>query len=175
MHEEFDLAAALAVLQATPATLSALLGALPEQLARSSERADEWSPAAVVVHLINGERTNWMPRARHILAGVQEPFAPFDRTGLLSATAALPVAELLAMFSALRHANLSELTALKLTPAELQRTGLHPELGAVRLEQLLATWAVHDLNHIGQAVKQLARVQGAAVGPWRRFLAILDA
>jgi hypothetical protein len=174
MHDDFNLDDAVAMLKRTPASLNALLLDLPERWARATEGDDSWSPYDVVVHLIHGEHTNWMPRARHILAGERRPFDPFDRMGQLSESQAMSMGALLATFAELRRENIAALTGLNLTSADLRRTGQHPEFGTVRLEQLLATWVVHDLNHLGQIVRALAKVHTAAVGPWVAYLAILQ-
>ena len=172
-HNSFKLDDAVALLRQTPATLSALLAGLPERSARATEGDDAWSPHDVVAHLIDGERTNWMPRARHILAGGQGPFEPFDRTAEIAASQDRSVGELLATFAELRRVNVAALTELALTDTDLERTGQHPEFGEVRLGQLLATWVVHDLDHLGQIVRTLAKQYAVAVGPWSAYLAIL--
>ena len=173
-HEQFDLDEALAVLERIPASLSALLNGLPDCWIHATEGADSWSPYQVIDHLIYGERTNWIPRAQHIMAGHQHPFEPFDRTAATTENAS-SMAELLATFAKLRHANLAILVSMNLSQADLQRTGLHPELGEVRLAQLLATWVAHDLNHVGQIVQTIARQYTTTVGPWRSYLFILEA
>jgi hypothetical protein len=173
-HDEFNLDDAIAILQRTPASLSALLAGLPEQWVMATEDDGAWSPYDVIGHLIQGERTNWMPRARHILAGERRPFEPFDRTPESTGSQGTSVDELLATFAGLRRENIAALVGMNLTSADLSRTGQHPELGEVRLGQLLATWVVHDLNHLGQIVKTMAKVYADAVGPWSVYLAILE-
>jgi hypothetical protein len=173
LNAEFKLDEALAILDRTPASLSALLAGVPDRWAHASSGAGDWSPYEVIVHLIHGEDTNWMPRARHILAGEQRPFPPFDRAGAFESSQGTPLDTLLAAFAARRRANLDALAALNLAAADLDRTGLHPEFGEVRLGQLLATWVVHDLNHLAQIVRTMARVYGLAVGPWSAYLDIL--
>jgi hypothetical protein len=172
--DEFNLGDALAILERTPASLSALLAGVPERWVRATHGDGSWSPYDVIDHLIQGERTNWMVRARHILAGEQRPFDPFDRMPQFTERQAKRVDELLAMFAELRRENVAALVGMNLTSADLRRTGQHPEFGEVRLGQLLATWAVHDLNHIGQIVQTMAQVYTDAVGPWRAYLAILQ-
>ena len=174
MHtDEFDLDEALEILGRTPASLSALLAGAPARWANATDGAGEWTPYEVVIHLIHGEDTNWLPRARHILAGERRPFPPFDRTGSFEASQGTPLEELLAAFAERRSANLAALSALGLGAADLERTGLHPEFGEVRLGQLLATWVVHDLNHLAQIVRSMAKVYAQAVGPWSAYLDIL--
>ena len=169
----FQLDDVVALLERTPASLSQLLAGLPQPWLQTKESSESWSPYEVLCHLINGEDTNWMPRAQHILAGDGRPFEPFDRAPRLDEPHPPAADELLRRFAALRHANIAALRRLNLTAAELERTGEHPEFGQVTLRQLLATWAVHDLNHTGQIVATLARRYTTAVGPWKAYLSIL--
>lgn len=173
--DDFNLDDAVAILERTPASLQALLAGLPEQWVKATEGPDDWAPYDVIIHLIQGERTNWMVRARHILAGEQRPFEPFDRMGRFDESQSHNIDELLATFAELRRENVAALAGMNLTSADLPRTGQHPEFGEVRLGQLLATWVVHDLNHIGQIVQTMAQVYADAVGPWRVYLSILEA
>jgi uncharacterized damage-inducible protein DinB len=163
----------IAVLERTPATLMALLGGLPEVWVSATEGGRTWSPFDVVGHLIHGERTDWIPRARHILAGDPRPFEAFDREAQFTASRGCHMDELLATFDRLRRENLETLAGFSLTGEDLRRRGLHPELGEVTLGQLLATWVVHDMDHVGQVVRTMAKVYGAAVGPWTAYLSIL--
>ena len=171
-QNDLNLGEAVAILERTPASLSALLAGLPERWVRATEGDDAWSPYDVVEHLINGERTNWMVRARHILSGDQRPFEPFDRT--VQPAESQGMGELLATFAELRRENLAALAGMSLTSADLSRAGQHPEFGEVRLAQLLATWVAHDLNHMAQIIQTMAKVYADAVGPWRVYLSILD-
>jgi DinB superfamily len=164
----------VAILERTPASLTALLGGLPEKWITATEGVETWSPYDVIGHLIHGELTDWMVRARHILAGETRPFDPFDRTAQFKGSQGQSLTELLATFAQLRRDNLNELVALSLTGADMNRRGLHPELGEVTLEQLLATWVVHDLDHVGQIARTMAKVYADAVGPWRAYLSILQ-
>jgi hypothetical protein len=174
MH--FDLATALPVLERTPRVLHALLGGLPEGWVRATEGPDTWSPFDVVGHLIHGERTDWMVRAEIIVReGEARVFPPFDRVAMLEASRGRPLAELLVTFAELRAGNLDRLRALALQGADLERRGRHPELGAVTLGQLLATWVAHDLSHLGQIVRVMGRQYAGAVGPWRAYLPMLAA
>ncbi|WP_243305169.1 DinB family protein [Geothrix oryzisoli] len=163
----------VAVLSRTPASLSALLGGLPQALVTATEGGATWSPYDVMGHLIYGERANWIPRARHILAGETRPFEPFDRTAQFNQSQGKPLSELLQTFEGLRRDNMATLLGMNLRETDFDRTGLHPELGEVTLGQLLATWAVHDLDHLGQIARTLAKVHTRAVGPWGRYLSIL--
>ncbi len=171
---DFAMADAIPVLQRTPGVLRELLWDLPEGWVGATEGPGSWSPFDIVGHLIHGERTDWMPRAELILGrGESEVFTPFDRFAQIEASRGKPLRELLDMFAELRRANLQRLKSLPLSPADLERRGRHPELGSVTLAQLLATWVVHDLNHIGQVVRVMGRQYTEAVGPWRAYLPML--
>lgn len=172
-NDGFDLDEAVAVLERTPASLTALLAGLPGTWVRATEGEGTWSPYDVVGHLVHGERVNWLPRARRILAGEAGPFEPFDREAMFRDSEGRSLAELLAGFEALRRGNLAELRSWDLGPADLDRTGRHPALGEVRLGQLLATWVVHDLTHVGQIARTMAKAYRRPVGPWSGYLSIL--
>jgi hypothetical protein len=163
----------LSILQRTPSVLDAMLRGLPDSLIRAREGPDSWSPFDIVGHLIHGERTDWIPRVEHLLRfGREKPFTPFDRFAQFQASQGKTLAELLDTFAGLRATNLARLPLL-LAGNDLSRTGLHPELGPVTLEQLLATWVVHDLNHLAQTVRVMGRQYTDAVGPWRAYLPML--
>ncbi|HLQ24185.1 MAG TPA: DinB family protein [Gemmatimonadales bacterium] len=171
----FDLADAIGLLRRTPPVLRALVSDLPDAWLRSTEGSDTWSPFDVLGHLIDGEETDWIPRARIILArGPNPAFEPFDRFRHQRLNRETPVAALLERFAALRSENVSVLAGFRLTPRELALEGIHPELGRVTLRELLATWVAHDLGHIGQMVRVMAKQYGEAVGPWRRYLPVLS-
>jgi hypothetical protein len=154
--------------------LRELLLELPDGWTRAAEGAGTWSPFDVVGHLIHGERTDWVPRVKHILQhGDAVTFTPFDREAMFSASQGLSLRELLDTFAQLRRENLSTLAALSLTDADLERRGRHPQLGVVTMKQHLATWVAHDLGHIAQVVRVMARQYSDAVGPWTAFLSIL--
>jgi len=171
---EFDLDAAVKLLERTPASLTALLEGLPDTLITATEGPDTWSPYDVMGHLIHGERTDWFPRARHILAGESRPFDKFDRTAQFTDSKGKSMTELLAEFASLRRDNIAALREMNLTREDLGRKGLHPELGEVTLEQLLATWVVHDLDHVAQIARVMAKAYTTAVGPWTAYLSILQ-
>ncbi len=173
-HDGLNLDEAVAILARTPASLNALLTGLSDGWVRATDGDGTWSPYDVIGHLIDGERTNWIPRARHILAGETRPFAPFDRTAHFTESQGQCVDELLATFAELRQANLAALVSMNLTSVDLRRIGQHPEFGDVTLAQLLATWVVHDLNHIGQIVQTMAKAYTQSVGPWSAYLLILQ-
>jgi hypothetical protein len=171
----FSIDEAVAILSRTPATLDALLRRLPDAWIAASEGGETWSPFDVVGHLIHGERTDWIPRARIILEqGETRTFEKFDRFAQLAASKDRPLSALLDEFASLRRQNLDELNALKLTDADLDRRGRHPELGVVTLRQLLATWVAHDLDHIVQIARVLATQYSDEVGPWRAYLRIIS-
>jgi hypothetical protein len=169
----FKLDEAVAVLERTPASLGALLSGLPESWVRATEGEGKWSPYDVIGHLIHGERTDWIPRARRILAGESRPFEPFDRTAQFRESRGKDLGELLATFAELRRENLAALSGMKLTSADMGCEGVHPELGRVTLGQLLATWVAHDLDHVGQIARTMAKAYAGSVGPWAAYLSIL--
>ncbi len=163
----------VAILERTPASLTALLDGLPDVWTRATEGEKTWSPYDVIGHLIHGERADWIPRVRHILAGETRPFDPFDRAAQFTQNQGTSLSELLATFASLRRESIAELVGLNLTSENLQRTGQHPEFGTVTLSQLLATWVVHDLDHLGQIARTMAKVYTNEVGPWQAYLSIL--
>ena len=169
----FSLHDAVAILERTPATLSALLLGLPDAWVWATEGDGTWSPYDVIGHLIHGEHTDWIPRARHILAGETRAFEPFDRMAQFTASQDKSLGELLMTFADLRRENVAALIGMNLTEADLGRKGLHPELGEVTLGQLLATWVVHDLDHVAQVARTMAKVYTEATGPWSAYLSIL--
>ncbi|HKY41935.1 MAG TPA: DinB family protein [Pyrinomonadaceae bacterium] len=172
---EFELDHAKDILRRTPSTLTALLQDLPDEWLFSNEGRDTWSPFDVLGHLIHGEETDWIPRAKIILEyGEQRAFEPFDRFAMLEKWKGKSLRELLATFEQLRGESLRQLDELNLTPELLVRRGKHPELGVVTLAELLATWVVHDLSHIGQIVRVMSKQYGESVGPWRAYLPILS-
>lgn len=171
---DFRLEDAVPVLRRTPVVLRELLQELPEPWVAAAEGAGTWTPYDVVGHLIHGERTDWIPRVEHLLAhGEMVAFPAFDREAMFAASRGRSLGELLDEFEALRRSSLEHLTALGLTAADMARTGRHPELGVVTLGQHLATWVAHDLSHLGQVVRVMARQYTTTVGPWRAYLSIL--
>jgi hypothetical protein len=164
----------IALLSRTPAALDALLRDLPDVWLHNNEGDSTWTVSEVVGHLIHGERTDWMPRVRHLLEfGETRPFEPFDREGHFTTAAGLSLGQLLDQFAELRAAGLTELRALRLTNEDFARSGRHPAFGPVTLSQLLATWAVHDLTHLHQISRVMAHQYRSAVGPWERYLGVL--
>lgn len=165
---------AIAILRRTPPLLSAWLSDLPEEWTSCNTGPETFSPYDVVGHLIHGERTDWIPRAQIILAqGAQRRFSPYDRFAQFHESQGKTLAQLLDEFEGLRAANVATLAGWRLAPAQLRLEGEHPEFGAVTLEQLLATWVAHDLGHIAQVARVMARQYRAAVGPWTAYLSIM--
>ncbi len=171
---EQNLDQTISLLSHTPAVLDALLRDLPEEWTLRNEGKDTWSAFDVVGHLIHGERTDWIPRARMILQfGESRPFEPFDRWGHIRESQGKSLGQLLDEFARLRSENLGELRALHLRQEDLERRGRHPAFGAVTLSQLLATWATHDLTHLHQISRVMAHQYRDAVGPWIEYLGVL--
>jgi len=174
MRMDFDLDRALVLLLRTPAILRAWLGDLEPAWLHSTTGPKTFSPYDVLGHLIEGERTDWMPRLQRILEhGESLPFEPFDRFAMWQWSQGRAVNDLLDEFTALRQRNLDALRDLALQRTDFARRGRHPALGTVTLGQLLATWVVHDQNHLAQIARTLSFQYLDAVGPWREYLSIL--
>jgi hypothetical protein len=171
----FDLAETLDLLERTPAVLDALLRGSSPAWHALDEGPETWSAIDVVGHLIHGEETDWIPRARIVLEhGDGVPFESFDRFAQATRFAGWPLDRLLDRFAESRRANLGIVRGWQLTVEQLDLPGRHPALGAVTLRQLLATWAAHDLNHLGQIARVMAKRHLVEVGPWRAYLSILE-
>jgi hypothetical protein len=171
----FALDDAVALLSRTPATLDALLRGLPEWWTSANEGAETWSPFDVIGHLIHGEDTDWIPRVKIILEhGESRTFDKFNREAQFDPSSPRTVESRLEEFAALRRRNLQALQALRLTDADLDRTGRHPAFGVVTLRQLLATWVAHDLDHVMQVSRVLGRQYADDVGPWRAYLRVIS-
>ena len=171
-----NLATACLVLNRTPAVLDALLSGLPADWTHTTEGGDTWSPYDVVGHLIDGERTDWIARARIILHESDDrTFEPFDRLSHLREQPRPALDERLRTFRELRTANLRALDSLQLSDRDLERTGNHPDLGVVTMRELLSTWVAHDLDHLAQISRVMAKQLAADVGPWRAYLSVLGA
>lgn len=165
----------LDILSRTPGVLRHLLGGLPESWTHANEGAETWSPFDVLGHLIHGELTDWMERTRIILSDQEERrFRPFDRFAQLEESRGKDMLQLLDEFEALRKRNITQVRELNLSDEQLERTGIHPAFGAVRLSELLATWMVHDLDHLAQIARVMAKQYQAATGPWTAYLRILQ-
>jgi hypothetical protein len=172
---EHNLEQTISLLARTPAALNALLRDLPEAWTQRNEGENTWSVFEIVGHLIHGDRTDWMARAKRILeSGEGRPFDPFDRLGQSREIQGKRLPQLLDEFVRVRSEKLAELRTLNLSPQDLKRRGMHPSLGVVTLAQLLATWAVHDLTHLHQISRVLAHQYRDAVGPWDIYLGVLQ-
>jgi hypothetical protein len=171
----FKIEQAIEMLSQTPATVKSLLGNLSDEWTKSEANVENWSPFDVVGHLIHADETDWIPRAEIILAQGENPkFEPFDRYAMFEKSKDKTLSELLETFAVRRAESLKTLRAMNLTAEKLQLKAAHPELGEVSLEQLLATWTVHDLTHIRQIVTVLARKYSENVGAWKEYLSILQ-
>ena len=174
-RRSFVMDEAVAILSRTPATLDALLRGLPDGWIMAHEGDNTWSAFDVIGHLIHGDRTDWLPRARIILEhGDSRPFDVFDRSAQFTLYQRRTLASLLDEFAAIRRQSLDELATLPLDQAALDRRGRHPELGIVTLRQLLATWVAHDLDHLVQISRALARQYSDEVGPWQAYLRVIS-
>src|SRR5687767_9403902 len=172
---DFDLAAGTAVLARTPATLRSMLSGLADSWTSATEGPETWSPYDIVGHLIHGERTDWIPRARIILdQAADRRFTPYDRFAQFRESKGKMLADLLDEFETLRGENLATLASWQLTEQHFALEGQHPEFGAVTLRQLLATWVVHDLGHIAQCARTMAKQYREAIGPWDEYLPIVN-
>ena len=170
---KFNLELSISILERTPAVLDAWLRGLPEAWIHANEGEGTWSAYDVVGHLIHGERTDWIPRLRIILEhGEGRTFEPFDRFAQMEEEKK-SIEELLAEFRALRLENIKELKALDINNETLQWKGIHPALGEANLKELLSTWTVHDLGHIAQISRVMAKQYQTEVGPWKAYLGIL--
>jgi hypothetical protein len=171
----FDLNEGIAVLERTPATFRALLAGLPDPWTTCNEGPDTFSPFDNLGHLIHGERADWIPRARIILAqAAQRTFEPYDRFAQNRESAGKTLAQLLDEFAELRAQSLGTLRSWNLTERELALEGEHPALGPVTLRQLLSTWVVHDLGHLAQTSRVMAKRYREEIGPWREYLPIVN-
>jgi hypothetical protein len=171
---DFDLDEGMAVLARTPATLRALFEGLPRGWVEGNEGPETWSAFDVLGHLIHGERTDWIARTRILLEhGTEKPFDPFDRFAHFEASKGKSIDDLLEEFAGLRERNLETLRDMNLSAEDLDKEGMHPELGAVTLRELLATWVTHDLGHLAQISRAMAKQYGDQVGPWGAYLPIL--
>jgi DinB superfamily len=165
----------ISLLARTPAALNALLRDLPEMWTLANEGENTWSAYDIVGHLVYAERNNWVTRAKIILDfGETQAFPPFNRLGQVKESQGRSLAQLLDEFARVRSESLKELRGLSLRPEDLDRRGKHPALGAVTLSELLATWAAHDLTHLHQLTRVMAHQLRATVGPFSRFLGVLE-
>ena len=172
---QFDLNNAIGILKRTPLVLRSMLDGLPGEWIMTNEGPDTWSPYDIIGHLIHGEKTDWIPRMNIILSDTTDKnFVPFDRFAQFEESKEKTLRQLLDEFGLLRNENLEKLYKANITHDDLAKTGIHPVFGNVTLEQLLATWTAHDLNHIAQVARVMAKQYKEAVGPWVAFLKILQ-
>ncbi|MBV9879644.1 MAG: DinB family protein [Gemmatirosa sp.] len=172
---DFDLTTGLAVLERTPHALRALLAGLSPAWTDATEGPETWSPYVIMGHLVQGERSDWIPRARLIVEqGPERRFTPYDREAQFRESEGKSLADLLDEFTRLRSESLATLAGWRLTEADLALEGEHPAFGPVTLRQLLATWVAHDLGHVAQTARVMAKQYREAVGPWRAYLPVLD-
>ncbi|WP_299532778.1 DinB family protein [Ulvibacterium sp.] len=172
---KFELDEAIPILERTPTVLRTLLQGLPKEWVQGNEGEGTWSPFDVIGHLIHGEKTDWMIRTALILEkGPNPTFEPFDRFAQFENSKHKTLKNLLDEFEELRKDNLTELSSRNLVSNDYERTGIHPELGEVTLAQLLSAWVVHDLGHIAQISRTMAKQYKNEVGPWPKYLTILN-
>ncbi|MBY6037658.1 DinB family protein [Fictibacillus nanhaiensis] len=172
MH--FHLNEAIELLERTPLTLTHLLSGLSEGWLTCNEGNETWNAIEVVGHLIEGEKYNWIPRMKMILTdGENQTFPPFDRLSFVNEIKGKTIQELVKEFHQYREENLATLKMEILNETDFERTGLHPDFGPVRLRELLSTWVIHDLTHISQITRVLAKRYKEDVGPWKKYLGIL--
>lgn len=171
----FKLKQSIQILSRTPSVIETLLTGLPDEWIFNNEGPDTWSPFDIVGHLIHGEKTDWIPRARIILSDREDKtFIPFDRFAQFENSKGKSLEQLLKEFKELRKENIQALQALKIDQEKLNAKGIHPDFGAVTLKQLLATWTVHDLSHIHQMTRVLGKNYQTEAGPWKAFISILQ-
>jgi hypothetical protein len=171
---KFELDEAMAALSRTPAALNAMLSGLPRNWVENNEGPETWSPYDVIGHLVHCERTDWIPRAKIILEYSEtRAFDPVDRFAQFEESKGKTLEELLEEFAALRARSLVMLREMNLGPGDFEKAGKHPALGMVTLKELLATWVTHDLDHIAQIARTMAKQYATEVGPWQAFVSIL--
>ena len=170
---QFEIEKALPVLERTPQVIEALLYGLADEWVYSNEGADTWTPFDIVAHLIHGEKTDWIPRTQVIVGEGSKVFVPFDMEGHQKEKKGKTMSQLLDEFKVLRKENLALLKTIDITNDSLDHTGIHPVLGPVTLRHLLASWVVHDLTHIHQLSRVMAKQYEEAVGPWKQFMGVL--
>lgn len=165
----------ISLLTKTPSIVSTMLTDLPDGLIFNNEGVKTWSPYDIVGHLIHGEKTDWIPRAKIILEyGESKTFTPFDKFAQEKDSVGKTLKDLLEEFKTLREQNIQVLTELKLSDEDYEKTGIHPDLGKVSLKQLLTTWVVHDLDHIAQISRVISHQFKTETGPWKKHLRIIN-
>lgn len=171
---EFDLNKSIEILERTPGVIESLLSGISQEWIKSNEGKDTFSPFDVVGHLIHNELTDWMPRLKIVLSNKEDKtFEPFDRFAQFKNDQTIPIEVLLKEFKKLRSQSLTELHNLNLDNSDYVKTGIHPAFGEVNLKELLSAWVVHDLGHIGQITRVMAKQYKNEVGPWIEYLGVL--
>lgn len=171
---KFSIEKSIEILERTPSILESYLNDLSEDWIKNNEGENTWSPYDILGHLVHGEKTDWIERLKIILSDSEnKQFEPFDRFAQMHEDANRPISELLKEFRELREKNLDKLKAFKMVGLDFERKGIHPELGEVTLMQLISTWVVHDLGHIAQISRVMAKQFKSEVGPWKNYLGIL--
>ena len=174
MSIPFDLNEAISILEKTPKALIAQLSGLSEKWLHSNEGENSWSPIQILGHLVHGEETDWLPRAKIILSSESsKEFEPYDRFAQEKIYADKNGKELLTMFEKKRNSNIKELKKLTITEKELSLKGIHPEFGEITLKEMLSSWVVHDLGHIAQINRVMAKNYSDEIGPWKKYLTIV--
>ena len=171
---KFDLAKSVQILERTPVVLEDILQNVSDEWTMHNEGGDTWSSYDIVGHLIHVERTNWMERLEIILHKEDKKFIPLDRFAQFKESEVKSLQQLLSVFSALRKENLQKLKSFHLTEDDLNKTGIHPEFGDVTLRQLLSTWTIHDLTHIAQITRVMAKQYKEAIGPWIKYFRVMQ-
>ena len=171
---QFDVQQAITILERTPLVVETLLLGLDSKWIMSNEGADTWSPFDIIGHYIHGEKTDWVPRMNIILGNGDKHFEPFDRFAQYRDSKGKTIEQLLNEFKQLRKENINTLKDAGITEEKLNLTGIHPKFGTVTLRQLLSTWVTHDLNHINQVARVMAKQYKEEVGPWTEYIAILQ-
>ncbi|PTB95534.1 hypothetical protein C9994_11220 [Marivirga lumbricoides] len=170
----FELNKSKEILERTPEVLETLLNGLSKEWVENNEGEKTWSPYDIVGHLISGEKTDWIIRIKTILSDSESKlFEPFDRFAQLNENQNRPIEDLINEFKLLRKKNLNELKLLNISQKDFEKVGIHPEFGNVTLKQLISTWAVHDLGHIAQITRVMAKQYTKEVGPWISYLGVL--
>jgi uncharacterized damage-inducible protein DinB len=171
---QFNISESCEILERTPAVLITLLNNLDQKWISNNEGKNSWSPYDVLGHLIHGEKTDWIPRMLIILGEGDKKFTPFDRLAQFEDSKGKSMSELLDEFKSLRRESLIKLKSLHLSEQMLNMKGIHPEFGEVSLKQLLSTWVVHDLAHLCQISRVMAKQYGEEIGPWVKYFSIFN-
>jgi hypothetical protein len=171
---KFNIEQAIQILERTPAVVSTLLKGLDDDWVMQNEGGETWSAYDIIGHYIHGEKTDWIGRMKIILGDGDKHFKPFNRFAQFEESKGKTLDQLLGEFEVLRKENLAVLKGISFTDEMFDRTGIHPKFGEVTLRQLLSTWVVHDLTHIHQLSRVLAKQYEQEVGPWYEFLGVLN-